>query len=149
MTMNERHIWRPNSFTPEEWEKLSREQQITWWKDQVEPEPKGPAIHPLWAVRGYAKGIITKAECLAFVFTRLTEGNEKEFLVGCPADVLRQLQEEADRLPANDDDQGWGQLISIESACYFPWVTDQEIQQGQKETRRRFREGVAVFRKCR
>lgn len=144
--MNERQIWRPNSLTPEEWGNLSREQQITWWKDREGNREPSPAILPLRAVRLYHKGIITRAEFPSFVFGRITEDNVQEFLDGCPSIELQQLRDEANRLPATDDKEGWSQLISIESACYAPWVTDEEILQGQQERSRRFREGVQVFR---
>src|SRR4051794_27763418 len=124
--MNERLIYRPNSFTPEEWDALSRDQQIKWWKDQTSREPKGLPIHPLRAVRLYRKGIITQAEILSVAFMHLTEENMQEFLDGCPAEVLQKLQETVDLLPANDDDQGWSQLVSIEAGSYAPWVTDEE-----------------------
>ena len=144
--MNERLIWRPNAFTPEEWDKLSRDQQIVWWKDQEDREQKGPPMHPLRATRLYRKGIITEAEISTFVFVHLTEENVQEFLDACPADFLQQLREKAGQLPANDDNQGWGQLVSIEGVSYLSWVSGEEIQQRQQERRRRFREGVQTFR---
>ncbi len=85
-----------------------------------EDQPKSSAIHPLKAVRQFCKGIITKAELSSFVFDRLTKENVQEFLDGCPADILQYLKESANRFPANEDNQGWDQLICIEGASYFP-----------------------------
>ena len=31
----ERLIWRPNEVSPDEWEILSRDEQIQWWKDNA------------------------------------------------------------------------------------------------------------------
>jgi hypothetical protein len=144
--MNERLIWRPNALTPDEWDNLTREQQIKWWKDQENREPKIPSPNPLWAAQLYRQGKITKADVSTIVFENLTEKNLWKFLDGCPADVLQELREVADQYPADDNIQAWEKLVSIAIACYAPWVSVEEIRQGQQERRLRFRQGIRLFR---
>ena len=142
--MSDRLIYRPNHFTPDEWDNLSREQQIRWWKDR---QPKRSSPHPRKGLRLYAKGTITKAEIPGFVFDNLTEDNLEEFIGSCPEDVLQLLRNTAASFPADGDDQGWSQLVRIQGVCYPPWVTQEEIRQELQERDRRFREGVRVLRK--
>jgi hypothetical protein len=141
--MSEGPIWRPNSFTPDEWEKLSREKQLQSWKDRPST---GPSLHPLNAVRLYDKGVITHAEIRIFVFENLTDRNIHEFFADCPVDVMLQLQQSVSQLPADDDADGWAKMVRISGICYAPWVTPDEIRQDQAERDRRFREGVRLFR---
>ena len=69
-------IYRPNAITPEDWAKLSREQQIQWWKDR---EPRNlPAPDPARGVELYNTGIITKAELPCFVFEPLEKKMSKD-----------------------------------------------------------------------
>ena len=116
--MKQRIIWRPNSFSIEEWDRLSREEQIRWWKDR-EPKPGLPR-HPLEVAGLYERGVVTKHEVGTFVFLRLTDENVHEFLEGFPVDLLTEVQSHADRLPADDDDKAWGELVFFVAACYSP-----------------------------
>jgi hypothetical protein len=141
--MSDGPIWRPNSVSPAEWDRRSREQQIEWWKAK---ERNRPAADPLRVADLYHKGIITEAEISAFVFEKLTEENVQSFLDRCPSDVLLQLRQDSESLPADGDDPGWAKLLRFGIVCYAPWVTEQEIRHGQQERDRRFRQGVQVFR---
>ena len=141
--MNERPIWRPNSFTVEEWENLGREEQVQWWKAQNIRSPPAP---PSKGIELYLKGAITLIELPGFVFGRLTLQNVEQFLLTCPADVLELLRRQSDRLPAEDDDEGWGTMRTFRSGCYAPWVSEEEIKESQLESDRRFRQGLKVFR---
>jgi len=38
--MKERLIWCPNEIPVEEWEAMSREDQIAWWKNHIEGKPR-------------------------------------------------------------------------------------------------------------
>ncbi len=143
--MAERTIWRPNSISPEDWEKLSQDEQIKWW-NEYQPKP-GPTQHPLHLLKWYTRGIFTGPEFASRVWERLTEENIGEFLDGCPEECLLILQENSDRLPADDDDQGWQQLITIRGGCYSRWVTKEESEQALKKERQASREGLRVFRK--
>jgi len=150
MPPREEHpIWRPNSFTSDEWNKLSREEQIRWWKaqDSEHEEPRErPSQHPLRAIEMYQDGIIAKAELPTFVFERLTPDNATEFVAECPSEFVVQLQERVNDLPGDDDDEGWSSLISIRGVLYAPWVTEEEIRAAEDEQDKRFRSGVRVFR---
>jgi hypothetical protein len=141
--MSERPIWRPNSFTPDEWNRLSREDQIRWWKDR---QPKPQRLDPMKAIRLFRMGTITALEMPGFVFVNLTKENVQQFLGGCPSEELQVLRQKAASLPANADEEGWSRLVSIQSACHDPWVTEDEIRQDRQETDRRFRQGVELFR---
>jgi hypothetical protein len=144
--MDERLIWRPNAITPDEWDNLGRDQQIKWWKDHTDREPKSTAIHPFRAAQLLREGLITKARFSRFVFQHLTDENVQEFLDAISADVLQQLREEADLLPANDDTPCWDGMIHIESGFYPPWVSADEIKLSEDKRRLDFRHGVHVFR---
>lgn len=142
--MNERPIWRPNVLSPEEWSRLSREEQIQWWK--AHSPPPGPAPHPLEVAEWYEQGIITELEISSFVFIRLTRENVDEFFDGFPTELLDEVRRRADRLPAESDDAAWSRLVKIESGCYAPWVSDEEIRQIADERERAFRRGLQIFR---
>ena len=137
-------IYRPNAIASEDWAKLSREQQVQWWKDR-EPKTRAPS-KPIRGIELYNTGIITKAELPCFVFERLTEENVQGFMDSCPPDIVFYLRDNVRRLPPDDYDEGWRQLISIGGVLYAPWVTEEEIRQSQEESSRRFREGVRLFR---
>lgn len=141
--MSERPIWRPNSFTVEEWENLGREEQVRWWKAQDLASPPAP---PSKGIELYLKGVITLMELPSFVFERLTLQNVEQFLTTCPADVLELLRRQSDRLPAEDDHEGWGTMLTIQPGCYVPCVSEAEIRESELECNRRFRQGLKAFR---
>lgn len=141
--MSEQRIFRPNSFTPEQWDELPRKQQVQWWKDQ---EQKGRDPQPLRAVSLYRRGVITKSAVPTAVFGSLTTKNVAEFIAGCPTDIMQLLRDSADELPADGDDQAWAKLICIFGGSYHPWVTQEEIEAARRDGNRRFREGVQIFR---
>lgn len=137
-------IWRPNGFTPEEWRRLTRDQQARWWKDQESKEPVGR--EPLRAIDLYREGAIAKGETPSAVFRRLTEKNVREFLTHCAPDLLLLVREHAASLPADDDEERWGEVVHIFGGEYDPWVTVEEIRETEEEAQHRFREGLRVFR---
>jgi hypothetical protein len=143
--VKERLIYCPNCFTLDEWEKLSREEQIQWWRDQRAKEPPRLPVQPLTVVRNYERGMLTDMSFGPILFSHLTAENIHEFLKSCPADVLNQLREYASRLPP-DGDPGWSDFIMVSSACYPPWVTEEEILQSQRDRDRRFHDGLRIFR---
>jgi hypothetical protein len=139
-------IWRPNCFSPQEWDRLSRDEQIHWWRDQT--TPSGLPLDPIKVVELYRRGVITLNEFTISVFKYMTESNILDFLRDCPEDLLIALRKESDRLPADDDAPGWGRLITISSASYVPWVTPEEIERCREEQRARYRDGLRLFRKA-
>jgi hypothetical protein len=144
MPMTQRPIHRPNSFTPEEWDRLSREEQIQWWEKQ---QPEAEHLGPFEAVLLYRKGHLTAGELPVFVFDHLTDEHGRKLFAASPYEVLQLLRRTAASLPADDDEEGWRQLVRIESVCYPPWVTEEEIRRSRQDRDRRFREGVRIFRK--
>lgn len=141
--MSEIPIWQPNSFTVQAWEALGREEQIRWWKAQDIGSPPAP---PSVGVELYLKGVITLMELPSFVFERLTLQNVEQFLATCPADVLEILRRQSDRLPTEDDHEGWGTMLTIRPGCYAPWVSEAEIRESELESDRHFRQGLKAFR---
>lgn len=143
--MKERIIDRPHSFTVEEWEKLSREDQINWWRTQSQKsDDRSP--HPLRFVQLYEEGTITKNEMLNAVFERLIAENVREFLNGCSTEVLRNLRQEVAKLVAEFPEEGWGDLMRTQGCVYAPWVTKEEIRRHEEERNRRYFEGIKNFR---
>lgn len=141
---NERILWRPNGVSPEEWARLGREGQIAWYRNQ--PRSSGPPAHPLSAVTGYLRGMLTRAEFVTSAFERLTAENATEFLEGCPEDLLQFLRERALTLPADDDDPGWGRFVIFAISVQDPWGAPAEIEASREAQMRRFRAGVRVYR---
>jgi hypothetical protein len=141
---NQRIIQRPNCLTSQQWEALSREEQIAWWISRApvqEPSHRGPLEH----LASYQQGALTDAELQTCVFESLTELNVME-LDRYPEDLLQALAATSAELPADDDETGWCQMIRIFGGMYAPGVTPQDIQQAEESQSRRFREGVGVFR---
>ena len=145
----QRIVWRPNSFTPEEWDALSRDEQIQWYKDN-KPKDRLPS-NPQQAVEAYFEGALTDGEFQFRVFERVTEDNVQEFVEKCPPDVQIFLRQQTLDYPPDEDDEGWGQLRIIQSYCYSPWAepTREEIQEAEKESIRLVRQGVRLFRSTR
>lgn len=141
--MKDRPIWRPNTISAEDWDNLSREEQIRWWKDN---SPSAKPLHPLTAITQYQDGKITKFEIPIYVLERLTVDNVKVFTDGCPPEFLKLLQAEADKLPADDDDDGWGNVPIFHIATYAPWVSAEDIKKANAERVEPYREGVRLFR---
>jgi hypothetical protein len=144
--MNERIIWRPNAIALEDWNGLSREEQIQWWKNQ-QPKRASDRPNPMKMIVLYDRGVLTRTEMLNQIVHSLTEENIARFLEYCPADVWDELHEVVAGLPEDDDDQSWGKLISIASVSFAPWVTLDEIRRVEEESNRQFRAGVALFRR--
>jgi hypothetical protein len=117
--MKERLVWRPNNISPEQWEKLSRDEQISWWQER-EPRPVCPPSHPSSFVKHYQQGILTAHEFALDLFESLTEENGAGFLETCPEDLLSLLQERAAAYPDAEDDEAWRQMMTIRAGCYPP-----------------------------
>jgi hypothetical protein len=142
-------IWRPNCFTREEWDGLSREQQIQWCKDHWHEgrSPRDPRqYNPLRPVRLYENGTLTQSELVHYVFEHITQDNVDAFLSECPADILLRLRRCANKFPNDDDEERWGRFYFIEGRCFPPWVSAEEIQKADEERMQYFREGLRVFR---
>jgi hypothetical protein len=137
-------IFRPNSFTRDEWDNLSREQQIQWWKDQ-QPKSVRP-VDPLRFVEHYSKGITTRNELKFAVFRCIVPANIHAFLDGCPPDILQDLNQFATTFPEDDDEQQWQQTIFIQGRTEAPWTTAEEIEKEDEERKKCFREGLRIFR---
>ena len=147
--MAERIIWRPNSFTVEEWEGLSREQQIDWWKNPSSQGFQQSSPHPSRAIKNLRNDFITEKEFLWYVYRTLTPSNLPEFIADCPQHLLSLLKDDAHQFPPDNDDEGWSNVIFIHAgACYAPWVTREDIEAGRREEHRRLREGVRLIREA-
>ncbi|WP_146115652.1 MULTISPECIES: hypothetical protein [Pirellulaceae] len=142
--MNDRPIWRPNCFSIEQWEQLSREEQIDWWN--ASQQTLDGTRSPNHAADLYARGVITKNEVFLYVFERITVENVKSFLVTCPQEILNWVMDGANRLPSDGDDKGWDEFGLTSGRTYAPWLSDAEVRSAEEEHRKQLREGVRIFR---
>ena len=90
--------------------------------------------------------MITQSELPIFVFEHLSPEYVSEFTASCPPELLTLLQAEAKKLPADDDDDGWENVMIHHGGTYAPWVSVEEIREAEAESDRRYREGVKLFR---
>ena len=137
-------VWRPNSISPTEWDRLTREEQLHWWSKNSSSQP--PRSHPLRAVELYNTGLMTESEVPNFVFERLTDENVNEFMAGCSSAVREILRAQVQQLPADQDESGWKRFVICRGFTYAPWVPIEEIQREQEELDRSYRHGVRLFR---
>jgi hypothetical protein len=144
--MRDRIIHRPNVFSPEEWEELSREEQIQWHRDDAARQPKGPAPSPLIFLQQYDEGHITKTGFGLGVFEHLTEDNVEEFIDGCRPEVFEVLRQQAEEMPLDIDEYGWSQYVIARMVCYAPWATSEEVEAAEAKWRYRIRTGLKLFR---
>ncbi len=147
--MKERLIHRPNEFTAEEWESLTREQQIAWCKTDMARKPKGPPLDPLIYVQMFEEGSLTTFDTAIRVFEHLTVGNLATVIAGCSPPALSALTEVAARFPGDSDDLGWTQKLFVRMVAYAPWVTAEDIQRIEEQQSRQLRDGVRLFRTAR
>src|SRR5207253_8311413 len=138
----ERIIWRPNAISPEEWDKMTREEQIQWYRDEATRAPKAPPPHPLVWQQHYLEGRISEGELWSDVFQHLTENNVEEFITGCCPKVLDILSRKAEEMPGDIDEYGWTQYVIARMILYAPWVAPEEAAASEARWRRRIREGV-------
>ena len=59
-------------------------------------------------------------EVPVFVFENLTESNVQEFMLTSPSHILDMLRDAADRLPADEDDEGWGECRRLMESHTLP-----------------------------
>jgi hypothetical protein len=145
--MTQRIIWCPSCFSYEEWKKLSREEQIQWWRDR-QPPLQALSPDPWRVVRCYQKGQITNHELRISVFQNLRDENVREFLCCCPDEILVHLYSAVKELPADDDDESWGKFVIGVAAAFPPWISEEEMLAEQRARVRLYREGVRLFRKA-
>jgi len=139
----ERLIWRPNDIPLEEWEALSREEQIQWWKDLEESRPKRAKPHMLKAVEVYNDGNITQNEFGGLVCKLAIRDEMEEFIRGCPPDLMAEIKRMLAHYPG-DDQTKWPRTFCI--ACYAPWVTPQQIEESQRKEQEQIWNGVRLLK---
>ena len=140
--MRERLIFRPNSITVDEWEKLTREEQIRCCKERQ------PKRQPFDISRLLKNANAINSNELAFmILENLTEDNVREVLSACPLEVMQSLQANTASLHPDSDDESWSKDMYVKCVSYAPWVTADEIRQIVLEEKRKFRNGVRLFRK--
>jgi hypothetical protein len=96
----------------------------------------------------WQQGIISRLAIPTCAFQHLTHANVDQFLDEVPPDILAVLQEHVSHSPADDDDEAWEQLVTIEGANYHPRITPEDMRRASAERRRINREGVRIFREA-
>jgi hypothetical protein len=149
--MNETRIWRPNCFTPEEWDRFSREEQILWWKNESAEGEKNQSpsvMHPKRSISLFQTGVITDHEFPIFVFRNLTRENIPELLAECPDELRLELDRFVAEYPSVDvPEEKLPRIFHMGS--YFPWVTEEEIEESARDLTLRIRKGVEIYREYR
>jgi len=120
-------IWRPNAIAPDDWEALTREEQIAWWKAQQ--KPPGLKRHMKEAIALYDEGNITLGDFISLVYKLAVPEEIEEFVRVCPPDMLAALKESL--AIYGDDEKAWPRTYSI--AAHFPWVTPEEIEKSKRQ----------------
>lgn len=143
--MSEPLIYRPNSFSPEAWDALTRDEQIEWWKNQTTSTSYSSGS-PLRVVQLYERGVYSMSEVPFQILTRLTQDNVFEFFKECPRHFIQFVAQVAAELPKDDDDIEWEQLRFIHAGSYDSWVTSEEIELDQSKIKKRIRTGTKIFR---
>jgi hypothetical protein len=138
----ERLIWRPNAIPLDVWQAMSREDQIDWWKAQPQA-PAGPKPHMKGAIAQYKKGAITDGEFLGLVCKLAAPEEIDEFMRVCPADMLATLKEFL--ATYGEDEKTWPRTFY--SACYFPWVTAEEIEESRRLQQKQIWDGLRILKK--
>jgi hypothetical protein len=137
---NQRIIWRPNEIPLEQWEAMSRADQIQWWKDRQGPPDPRPQMKK--AIRLYHRGIITQHEFPQFVAKWATPDEIESFVRDCPAELLARLHEELDHY--GPDETRWPR--TFHSGCYAPWVTPEEIKEAQRQEQESIWNGMRLLK---
>ena len=90
--MKERLIWRPNRSPPDQWEGMTRAEQIAWWKEnRLPPNPKS---HVVTAISHYEEGTIAQSYFLVLVANLAAPEEIEEFIRVCPRDLMARLQKD-------------------------------------------------------
>jgi hypothetical protein len=137
----ERIIWQPNEIPLEEWEAMSRADQINWWKSrQAKTLHKKP--HMKRAIDLYNKGTLTETGFFTFVATNAVPKEIEQFVKVCPPDLLAKLKEYLTE--HGEDEQKWPRTYSIRT--YFPWVTPEEIEETERREQEQLWNGVRLLK---
>ena len=141
--MSERIIWRPNEVSPDQWDAMTRAEQIAWWKDREARKPISPKPHMMKAIALYSQGNITLTDFCTFAISHATADEIGEFIAECPPELMTALTQRLALYPEDAEDE-WPRTFQIRS--YAPWVTSDEIKAFEQEEENRFRDGVRVLR---
>ncbi|HXT61113.1 MAG TPA: hypothetical protein VN699_20910 [Pirellulales bacterium] len=80
---------------------------------------------------------------------RLTTFNVEGFLDQFPAELLAEVRHQADRLPPDDDEKGWGGVGLIGGTNYDTRrFSAEQIWEHEMEGDRCFRIGVRIYREA-
>jgi hypothetical protein len=95
----------------------------------------------------WEKGVLTEGEFCIWVLQGLTEENVAEFIEKCPADLRLRLSEWVMRLPADSaDDEAWRWPMYGFAGIIDRSLSEEELAAISNEEKRRFRQGVKLFR---
>lgn len=140
--MKERLIWCPNEISLEEWEAMSRDDQIAWWKKDIEPDGPRQKIHMVKAIELYQEGSITGMELVSWAMKYAAVDEIEAFVAACPPDILADLKEHLAHY--GPDEPKWPRTFCMSS--YFPWVTPEEIAESKRKEQEQIWAGVRLLK---
>jgi hypothetical protein len=138
--MKERPIWRPNAIPADEWEAMSREEQIACWK--ANREPPSPKRHMSQAIRYYEEGNLTQSEFCLWVIRFATRQEIEEFVAQCPSELMSVLKDYLGKY--GEDESRWPRTYCMRS--YFPWTTPEEIEESERREHEQIWSGVRLLK---
>jgi hypothetical protein len=141
----ERLIWRPNEIPLDQWERMSREDQIKWWKDHQEQdsqEQPPPKPHMKKAISLYDRGEITQTEFCTWVMKYAALEEIEEFVRVCPPELMSKLKEDLDQ--HGQDETKWPRTYYM--ASYAPWVTAEAIEESRRREQEQIWNGVRLLK---
>jgi hypothetical protein len=137
----ERIVWRPNAIPAEQWDAMSRADQIQWWEDRQElPCPKP---HMREAIGLYERGDLTGTEFTVWVMRYACLEEMADFLRECPPELLARITETLTQY--GDDETQWPRTYHL--ACYAPWIAADKIKAAQRREQEEIWNGVRLLKK--
>ena len=144
MSMNrEPIIWRPNAIPQAEWDAKSRDEQISWWRNNSTTDERETKCSMLDVPAHYEKGTITLNECINLIFKRANHEETPQFLIECPDEILIALREQLLHY-IGDDHQNWPRTYYMGS--HAPWVSPEEIADSRNAEQLELWNGIAILK---
>jgi hypothetical protein len=70
--MAEKMIFRPNGISADEWGKLTKEEQLRWWKEWRERQPeRSPEEHVRMILKEWKRGVLRDHEAVEYIFDKV------------------------------------------------------------------------------
>lgn len=142
--MKERIIYRPNCFTLEQWEALSREVQITWWNEEAS-KPGAPKITKILA--GLQRMSFGNSEAARFIIYNTNADDITAGFTIIPEDIVKFIRGEIRNTPSDSDDKAWAQIVFFCSTQAHGSTTSAQLAEIRQQDKQMFRGAVFAFRR--